>query len=77
MFAASHPLLDAAHNATHSQNWALAARMFEGVLYDEPQSVPAMMGRARYAMATGNLALPSRTSNKPACKPRITPRCSS
>lgn len=46
----NHHLLDSAHNAMRSQHWALAARMFDAVLAEQPQSVPARIGRARCAM---------------------------
>jgi aspartate beta-hydroxylase len=46
----NHHLLDSAHNAMRSQHWALAARMFDAVLAEQPNSVPARIGRARCAM---------------------------
>lgn len=40
-----------------SQHWALAARMFDAVLAEQPQSVPARIGRARCAMLQAQPAL--------------------
>ena len=53
----NHHLLDSAHNAMRSQHWALAARMFDAVLAEQPQSVPARTGRARCAMLQSQPAI--------------------
>ena len=53
----NHPLLDSAHNAMRSQHWALAARMFDAVLAELPQSLPARTGRARCAMLQAQPAI--------------------
>ncbi|MBK9656255.1 MAG: aspartyl/asparaginyl beta-hydroxylase domain-containing protein [Rhodanobacteraceae bacterium] len=53
----NHPLLDSAHNAMRSQHWALAARMFDAVLAELPQSLPARIGRARCAMLQAQPAI--------------------
>ncbi len=50
-------LLDSAHNAMRCQHWALAARMFDALLAEQPQSLPARIGRARCAMLQGQPAV--------------------
>lgn len=57
MSAPNHPLLDSAHNAMRSQHWALAARMFDAVIGEQPQSLPARIGRARCAMLQAQPAI--------------------
>lgn len=56
MSASAHPLLDTAYQALQNQQWGLAARLFDTVIAEQADSVPARVGRARCAMLQGQPA---------------------